>query len=364
MARALAEEPPGSLAELARVYGKLLNNVEAIWQESSRRAALNHSEPAPLPDPRSRSCARFSTVRRPRPTCRWLRLETWPSARSTLPGQAARASHCGSRLAGQGSRRASPGHQPGRFPDPGRASRVPAGKPQQPWRAGPAQAASSPVKPESRTISARIGEARAGAGPREPEESADSASAGEPGLGTPFRLAPGCDTKRLRNTERAADPSRAARPPGQHVHGRWLVAEVAPSPDHAFQYLSAVECRSLRCSFGGRRELALLANESTSPRPRIHSRCPSVRGRSARPAIGGPSFAGLADPNARRRTLYAFIDRLGLPGLYRTFDFPDPNTTSPRRDQTTVPPQSLFMMNHPFVPPPLPLWRTARTSRH
>jgi hypothetical protein len=50
-----------------------------------------------------------------------------------------------------------------------------------------------------------------------------------------------------------------------------------------------------------------------------------------------------------RRTLYGRIDRLNLPGLYRTFDFPDPNATSPKRDATTVPPQALFLMNHPFI---------------
>ena len=66
-------------------------------------------------------------------------------------------------------------------------------------------------------------------------------------------------------------------------------------------------------------------------------------------SIGGPPFASPTDPATRRRTLYAQIDRLNLPGLYRTFDFPDPNATSPRRDQTTVPPQALFLMNHPFV---------------
>ena len=30
-------------------------------------------------------------------------------------------------------------------------------------------------------------------------------------------------------------------------------------------------------------------------------------------------------------------------------DFPDPNATSPRRDQTTIAPQALFLMNHPFA---------------
>ena len=57
----------------------------------------------------------------------------------------------------------------------------------------------------------------------------------------------------------------------------------------------------------------------------------------------------MTGPDAHRRTLYGFIDRLNLPGLYRTFDFPDPNATSPKRDQTTVAPQALFLMNHPFA---------------
>jgi Protein of unknown function (DUF1553) len=65
--------------------------------------------------------------------------------------------------------------------------------------------------------------------------------------------------------------------------------------------------------------------------------------------IGGPPVRDSAKDSANRRTLYWFIDRLNLPGLYRTFDFPDPNATSPRRDQTTVAPQALFLMNHPFA---------------
>ncbi|HKI20250.1 MAG TPA: DUF1553 domain-containing protein, partial [Isosphaeraceae bacterium] len=66
-------------------------------------------------------------------------------------------------------------------------------------------------------------------------------------------------------------------------------------------------------------------------------------------AIGGPPTPSLTGTAANRRTLYGFVDRLNLPGLYRTFDFPDPSTTSPRRDQTTVAPQALFLMNHPFA---------------
>jgi hypothetical protein len=65
--------------------------------------------------------------------------------------------------------------------------------------------------------------------------------------------------------------------------------------------------------------------------------------------LGGPSMNSLVDVNAPRRTLYGQIDRLNLPGLFRTYDFPDPNTTSPRRDQTTVAPQALFLLNHPIA---------------
>ena len=65
--------------------------------------------------------------------------------------------------------------------------------------------------------------------------------------------------------------------------------------------------------------------------------------------IGGPSVQGFLNANANRRTMYAHLDRLNVPGIYRTFDFPSPDTCSPRRDLTTVPPQALFLMNHPFV---------------
>lgn len=54
-------------------------------------------------------------------------------------------------------------------------------------------------------------------------------------------------------------------------------------------------------------------------------------------------------PFAGRRTLYGFIDRQNLPGLFRTFDFASPDATNPYRFQTTVPQQALFLLNSPFV---------------
>jgi hypothetical protein len=64
---------------------------------------------------------------------------------------------------------------------------------------------------------------------------------------------------------------------------------------------------------------------------------------------GGPGVELTATPFPRRRTIYGFIERQNLPGMFRTFDFANPDTTSPQRYTTTVPQQSLFLMNSPFV---------------
>ena len=64
---------------------------------------------------------------------------------------------------------------------------------------------------------------------------------------------------------------------------------------------------------------------------------------------GGPAVDITKSPFSGRRTLYGFIDRQNLPGLFRTFDFASPDTTSPLRHQTTVPQQALFLLNSPFV---------------
>jgi hypothetical protein len=74
----------------------------------------------------------------------------------------------------------------------------------------------------------------------------------------------------------------------------------------------------------------------------------AVAGRLDR-TLGGPSVNDLLSPAARRRTLYGFLDRLAVPGLYRAFDFPSPDSTSPQRDETMIPQQALFLLNHPFV---------------
>lgn len=65
--------------------------------------------------------------------------------------------------------------------------------------------------------------------------------------------------------------------------------------------------------------------------------------------VGGESAKIATDPQATRRTLYAYIDRQNLPDLFRTFDFALPDTHAPKRPFTTTPQQSLYLMNNAFA---------------
>src|SRR5262249_22244613 len=64
---------------------------------------------------------------------------------------------------------------------------------------------------------------------------------------------------------------------------------------------------------------------------------------------GGASVDLTKTPFSQRRTVYGFIERQNLPGMFRTFDFASPDASSPQRYTTTVPQQALFLMNSPFV---------------
>jgi hypothetical protein len=64
--------------------------------------------------------------------------------------------------------------------------------------------------------------------------------------------------------------------------------------------------------------------------------------------IGGPS-SELDKADNRRRTMYGVVSRHRLDDLLRLFDFPDPNLTSDKRPETTVPQQQLFVLNSEFM---------------
>ena len=65
--------------------------------------------------------------------------------------------------------------------------------------------------------------------------------------------------------------------------------------------------------------------------------------------IGGPSTDIAGDGPANRRTVYSFIDRQNFPSLFRAFDVATPDAHAPKRFETTVPQQSLYLMNHSFA---------------
>ncbi len=66
--------------------------------------------------------------------------------------------------------------------------------------------------------------------------------------------------------------------------------------------------------------------------------------------MSGPGVNALAPPAAqRRRSVYLTIRRGALNPFLEVFDAPKPFTTLGRRDETTVPVQSLALLNDPFV---------------
>ncbi|MFM8336273.1 MAG: PSD1 and planctomycete cytochrome C domain-containing protein, partial [Opitutaceae bacterium] len=67
------------------------------------------------------------------------------------------------------------------------------------------------------------------------------------------------------------------------------------------------------------------------------------------PQVGGLPVDLLAEPFPGRRTVYGVIDRQNLPGMFRTFDLPNPDVSSAQRFPTTVPQQALFLLNSPFA---------------
>ena len=65
--------------------------------------------------------------------------------------------------------------------------------------------------------------------------------------------------------------------------------------------------------------------------------------------LGGPAVDMFEPPFMRRRAIYGLIERQNLPGVLRSFDFAGPDTHAPRRFETTVPQQALYLMNSPFA---------------
>lgn len=67
------------------------------------------------------------------------------------------------------------------------------------------------------------------------------------------------------------------------------------------------------------------------------------------PTVGGRPVTPVSAGFGRRRAIYFLIDRRNPPELLIQFDFPNPDTPTGQRFDTTVPQQALFLMNSPLV---------------
>ena len=75
----------------------------------------------------------------------------------------------------------------------------------------------------------------------------------------------------------------------------------------------------------------------------------AVSGRLQSSLGGQPDPRRPDDPESRLRSVYSLLDREKLPPVFRVFDFPSPDISSPGRSSTTVPQQALFLLNSRFV---------------
>lgn len=65
--------------------------------------------------------------------------------------------------------------------------------------------------------------------------------------------------------------------------------------------------------------------------------------------LGGKPVKLLSPPFSTRRTIYGLVDRQFFPSTLRIFDVANPDLHIAERSETTVPQQSLFLMNHPLM---------------
>lgn len=353
VAGALAASPPPSLAAAARVYAALLNTAEALGRDQQRRAALNGSRAGPLP------VAAYQEL--------WEVFhgpdappDLDPNAVSTLhllPDRASQARLQELQKAVEGWRATGPGAPPRAMalvdaPAPVEPRVFLRGNPNNPGAAVPRRflaVLSGPSRSPFRNGSGRLELARA------------IGSAGNPltarvlvnrvwmhHVGAPLVATPGDFGLR---SDPPTNPGLLDHLAYTFTHDdAWSMKALHRRIMLSAAYRQSSDDRASARGVDPENRLLWRMNRRRLDFEAIRDATLAASGRLDR-TFGGPPVVDVAAPPASpaRRTLYGRIDRLNLAGLYRTFDFPDPNATSPMRDETTVPPQALFLMNHPFA---------------
>ena len=191
---------------------------------------------------------------------------------------------------------------------------------------------------------------------RQPGQPADGARDGQPRLALAVRRRPGPHRRQLRHHRRDAVAPRAARPPGGAVRGGGLVGQEAGPRARAVAHVSAGVERGGRGPQGRPGEPPARRTRTAGgwrPRPSA-TRCwrsaasstTGAAGRRSRRAWPPTTATSTTEPC---RSVYVPVFRNSLPEMFEVFDFADPSMVTGRRNVSTVAPQALFLMNHPFV---------------
>ncbi len=348
--RALLAQPPSSLAEAARTYAKLLLDVDQIWKDQERRVALERRACQSLPEPALEALrlvlygpdSPLDLTASPfgelalfpdRPSQAKLQelrnaLQKWLTSGPAAPARAMSLEDVPTPVEPRVFVRGNP-HNPG-DPVPRRFLAVLAGNGRKPFHDG----------------SGRLELARAIASRDNPLTARALVNrVWMHHFGTPLVATPGDFGLR---SDPPTLPDLLDQLASRFVEQGWSIKALHRLIMLSNTYQQSSDDRPQARAVDPENVLYWRMNRRRLDFEAVRDSLLAVSGRLDR-AIGGPPLRSATDNAANRRTIYCFIDRLNLPGLYRTFDFPDPNATSPRRDQTTVAPQALFLMNHPFV---------------
>jgi Protein of unknown function (DUF1553)/Protein of unknown function (DUF1549)/Planctomycete cytochrome C len=350
VARALADRAPRSLAETARIYAQLLNNVEQLWQDSARRAKLEGRTPQPLPVPALES---LRLVFHGPDSPADVRLDPFGDL-ALLPDRPSQARFQELRNAVQQWLTGGAGAPPRVMsledaPSPVEPRVFVRGNPNNLGEPVPRRflaALSSVDRKPFVDGSGRLELARAIASPDNPLTARALVNrVWMHHLGTPLVATPGDFGTR---SEPPTHPELLDHLAARFIVAGWSIKSIHRLIMRSSTYQQTSDDRPEARAVDPENNLYWRMNRGRLDFEATRDALLAVSGRLDG-KIGGPPMPSLTDVSANHRTIYGFIDRLNLSGLYRTFDFPDPNATSPRRDFTTVAPQALFLMNHPFV---------------
>ncbi len=350
IARSLAEGSPRSLTEVARIYGEVLNRVESLWQDAARRASIEGRAPGPLPVPALESLRQVFhgpdcppevpmdpfgelALLPDRPSQAKLQelrnaLQKWLTTGPGAPSRALSLEDSPTLVEPRVFIRGNSNNLGERVPRQFLA--VLSGPDRRPFHDG----------------SGRLELARAIASRDNPLTARALVNrVWMHHFGTPMVATPGDFGLR---SDPPTHPELLDHLAARFMAGGWSIKSIHRQIMLSSVYQQQSDDRPEARAIDPENVLYWRMNRRRLDFEATRDALLAVAGRLD-VRIGGPPMPSLTVADSHRRTLYGFIDRLNLPGLYRTFDFPDPNATSPRRDQTTVAPQALFLMNHPFA---------------